>query len=77
MHHYLHTAAFCCMTPAMVVAEASGTDADKFSVQASDKDMTIKSNSDSNGASPLSGTTIHTLCTSNGSPYLNYQTRIM
>ena len=26
---------------------------------------------------PAKGTTIHTLCTSNGSPYLNFQTRIM
>ena len=26
---------------------------------------------------PTTGTTIHTLCTSNGSPYLNFQTRIM
>ena len=26
---------------------------------------------------PSTGTTIHTLCTSNGSPYLNFQTRIM
>ena len=26
---------------------------------------------------PSSGITIHTLCTSNGSPYLNFQTRIM
>ena len=29
------------------------------------------------GQWPVSGDTIHTLCTSNGSPYLNYQTRIM
>lgn len=28
-------------------------------------------------ASPTTGDTIHTLCTSNGSPYLNFQNRIM
>ena len=28
-------------------------------------------------ASPTKGDTIHTLCTSNGSPYLNFQNRIM
>jgi len=28
-------------------------------------------------ASQTTGDTIHTLCTSNGSPYLNFQTRIM
>ena len=33
--------------------------------------------STSAGQWPVSGDTIHTLCTSNGSPYLNYQTRIM
>ena len=27
--------------------------------------------------SPTKGDTIHTLCTSNGSPYLNFQNRIM
>ncbi len=27
--------------------------------------------------SPTTGDTIHTLCTSNGSPYLNFQNRIM
>ena len=26
---------------------------------------------------PMTGDTIHTLCTSNGSPYLNFQLRIM
>ena len=26
---------------------------------------------------PQTGRTIHTVCTSNGSPYLNFQTRIM
>ena len=26
---------------------------------------------------PKTGRTIHTVCTSNGSPYLNFQTRIM
>lgn len=62
---------------AMHVAEASDAGTDEFSLQASDKDITIKSNPDTNDAFPLSGSTIHTLCTSNGSPYLNYQTRIM
>ena len=61
---------------AMHVAEAAGAVTDDFGVQASDKDLT-KSNSTTNGAFPRSGSTIHTLCTSNGSPYLNYQTRIM
>ena len=77
VHHHLHTPPLCCINSAVHVAEASGTGADKFSVQASDKDTVIKSDSGTNGVFPLSGGTIHTLCTSNGSPYLNYQTRIM
>ncbi|KAL3161193.1 hypothetical protein ABBQ38_009560 [Trebouxia sp. C0009 RCD-2024] len=53
------------------LTEAS--DADKFGVTATNAGLAIASN----GAYPHSGSSIHTLCTSNGSPYLNYQTRIM
>lgn len=49
---------------------------DKGSVQATDKTL-ARTNSTSSTASSASSSAIHTLCTSNGSPYLNYQTRIM
>ena len=50
---------------------------DKTAVKSLSKVMPVASNSSLSATSATSGRTIHTLCTSNGSPYLNYQTRIM
>lgn len=44
--------------------------------RASDKTAANGAAAKSSG-SPTKGDTIHTLCTSNGSPYLNFQNRIM
>ena len=51
---------------------------DKLTVKADDKVLPVALTDSSMGAASASkGRSIHTLCTSNGSPYLNYQTRIM
>jgi len=49
-----------------------------LTVKADNKVLAVALTDSSVGAASASkGRSIHTLCTSNGSPYLNYQTRIM
>lgn len=49
---------------------------DKLHAGSVNKGLLVKTGS-VGGVSAPKGRSIHTLCTSNGSPYLNYQTRIM
>jgi len=51
---------------------------EKLTAEADSKVLPVAlTDSNVGAASESKGRSIHTLCTSNGSPYLNYQTRIM
>ena len=64
-----------CITIALSFVEASDAVTDDFSIHTDTEKTTATSTSKQQ--LHVSSDTIHTLCTSNGSPYLNYQTRIM
>ena len=69
------------METAAGAAAGTGVDAalhtQKEQPRASDGRAAANGAAAKQAGSPMKGDTIHTLCTSNGSPYLNFQNRIM
>ncbi|DBA81022.1 TPA: hypothetical protein ACH3X2_007228 [Trebouxia sp. C0005] len=63
---------------ASLTDQQADTTSEQLTVTADGKVLPVALTDSSMGAASASkGRSIHTLCTSNGSPYLNYQTRIM